>query len=39
MDIEKHMKWALIGALTICAFNLSGDIVQAAVELIFDNGL
>ena len=34
MDIERDMKYALIVALVICAFNLSGDIIQVAAELI-----
>jgi len=35
MDIERDMKYVLIIALTICAINLSSDIVSAFAELIF----
>ena len=35
MDIERDMKYVLIIALTICAINLSGDIIDTFAELIF----
>jgi len=34
MNINRDMKYALVVALVICAFNLAGDIATAVVGLL-----
>jgi hypothetical protein len=39
MDTEQFMKRLLIVALILIVIAISGDMLQALVELVFDNGL
>jgi|MEHZ01.6.fsa_nt_MEHZ011604896.1_3 hypothetical protein len=39
MDTEQFMKRLLIVALILIVIAISGDMLQALVDLVFDNGL